>query len=206
VFYSISNCQEGLKGISFGNFLIKQVVEELIGKKPSLKTFVTLSPVPQFARWLEQVRADGGAGIITAADRRALRALDDPDWFNKANVSGELAEALLGLAAHYFLLAKAPDGRPVDPVARFHLGNGARLERINWPGDTSEKGLRESYGLMVNYRYDLNEIERHHEAFANEGTVAASRAVRSLLRAHQKAGQAADGKGAATPAAADKAV
>jgi malonyl-CoA decarboxylase len=206
VFYSISNCQEGLKGISFGNFLIKQVVEELIGKKPSLKTFVTLSPVPQFARWLQQVRADGGAGIITAADRRALRALDDPDWFHNGNLSGELAEALLGLAAHYFLLAKAPDGRPLDPVARFHLGNGARLERLNWLGDTSEKGLRESYGLMVNYRYDLNEIERHHEAFANEGTVAASRAVRSLLRAHQKAGQAADGRGAATPAAADKAV
>ncbi len=80
------------------------------------------------------------------------------------------------LAAHYFLSAKGGDGEPVDPVARFHLGNGARLERINWLADTSEKGLREAYGLMVNYRYDLKEIEKNHEAYANEGTVAASRA------------------------------
>ena len=88
----------------------------------------------------------------------------------------------MALAAHYFLHAKSADGRPVDPVARFHLGNGARLERINWLGDISEKGLREAHGLMVNYRYDLKEIERNHEAYANDGVVAASRAVRGLLR------------------------
>jgi malonyl-CoA decarboxylase len=204
VFYSISNCQEGLKGITFGNFLIKQVVEELASKMPSLKRFVTLSPVPLFGRWLDRVRAGDGAGIVTAVDRAALRPLDDPSWFHQRDASSEIKESLLALAAHYFLLAKTPDGRPVDPVARFHLGNGARLERINWLGDTSEKGLRESHGLMVNYRYDPKEIERLHEAFANHGTVAASRAVRALLRSHSKTGQPSDARSAA--AAEDEAV
>ncbi len=88
----------------------------------------------------------------------------------------------MGLAAYYYLSARSSDERPVDQVARFHLGNGARLERLNWLGDTSEKGLREAHGLMVNYRYDLAEIERNHEAYADQGTVAASRAVRALLR------------------------
>jgi malonyl-CoA decarboxylase len=194
VFYSISNCQEGLKGITFGNFLIKQVVEELAKEKRSLKTFVTLSPVPHFARWLDRVRADDKGGVITAADRAALQSLNDPRWFHHSDVASELEERLLGLAGHYFLLAKSADGRPVDPVARFHLGNGARLERINWLGDTSEKGLREAHGLMVNYRYDLKEIERNHEAYANDGTVVASRAVRSLLRSHRKSGQATEFK------------
>jgi malonyl-CoA decarboxylase len=192
VFYSISNCQEGLKGISFGNFLIKQVVEKLAQEKPSLKAFVTLSPVPHFARWLERVPADGNASVLTPANRAALQALNDPRWYHRAAVVNELEDVLLGLAAHYFLLAKSADGRPVDPVARFHLGNGARLERINWLGDTSEKGLREAHGLMVNYRYDLKEIERNHEAYANDGTVVASRAVRALLRSQRKAGQPAE--------------
>lgn len=89
----------------------------------------------------------------------------------------------MALAAHYFLAGKAADGKPFDPVARFHLGNGARLDRINYLGDVSPKGLAQSFGVMVNYRYDLKEIEKNHEAFANQGTVAASRAVRSLHRA-----------------------
>jgi malonyl-CoA decarboxylase len=181
VFYSISNCQEGLRGISFGNFLIKQVVEELAREQPQLKTFVTLSPVPHFARWLDRVMADDAAGIVTEADRVALQVLADPGWAEESDEEGPRA-TVLALAAHYFLLAKSGDSRPVDPVARFHLGNGARLERINWLGDVSEKGLREAHGLMVNYRYDLKEIERNHEAYANDGEIAASRAVRSLLR------------------------
>jgi malonyl-CoA decarboxylase len=184
-FYSISNCQEGLRGISFGNFLIKQVVEELARDHPSLKTFVTLSPVPTFARWLDRLLADDPQGLVTEADRQALRALRDPGWLDRPSES--LKSSLMALAAQYFLMAKSPDGRPVDPVARFHLGNGARLERINWLGDVSEKGLREAHGLMVNYRYELKEIERNHEAFANEGTIAASRAVRGLLRPPPKA-------------------
>jgi malonyl-CoA decarboxylase len=181
VFYSISNCQEGLKGISFGNFLIKQVADDLSREMPSLKTFVTLSPVPSFARWLDRMAADEAGGVVGPDDRKALARLKDPQWHD-LETAREVEGPLMALAAHYFLLAKAEDGRPVDPVARFHLGNGARLDRINWFGDTSEKGLRDAHGLMVNYRYDLKEIERNHESYANEGAVAASRAVRGLLR------------------------
>jgi malonyl-CoA decarboxylase len=187
VFYSISNCQEGLRGISFGNFLIKQVVEELAREVPSLKTFVTLSPVPQFARWLEGALAE--PDTLTQADREALARLGERGW---PEAGGEeqklkLKGTLLGLAAHYFLLAKSGDGRPVDAVARFHLGNGARLERINWLGDRSERGLREAHGLMVNYRYELRQIERNHEAYVNEGEIATSRSVRALLKGRERA-------------------
>ncbi|NOT72306.1 MAG: malonyl-CoA decarboxylase [Hyphomicrobium sp.] len=199
VFYSISNCQEGLKGISFGNFLIKQVVEELAREVPTLKTFVTLSPVPHFARWLDRMLAsdmlakDGAPGtetIVTAEDRAALRLLRDPRWAELARQpspqTDQLKASLSALAAHYFLAAKSSDNRPVDPVARFHLGNGARLERINWLADTSEKGLREAHGLMVNYRYELADIEKNHEAYAQDGVIAASRAVKGQLRATAK--------------------
>lgn len=187
VFYSISNCQPGLRGISFGNFLLKQVVEDLAREIPSLKTFVTLSPVPHFARWLDRLVASDPGGVISASDREALTALLDPRWHRSEATNDELKAALLAQAAHYFLNAKSADQRPVDPVARFHLGNGARLERINWLADTSEKGLRAAHGVMVNYRYDLKEIERNHEAFANDGVIAASRAVKGLLRPAAKA-------------------
>ena len=194
VFYSISNCQDGLKGISFGNFLIKHVVEELSREVPSLKTFVTLSPVPHFARWLDRMIADvprNAPGIISNGDRAALRLLSDPRWVEMARHPSlpveQLKATISALAAHYFLVARSSDNRPVDPVARFHLGNGARLERINWLADTSEKGLREAHGLMVNYRYDLADIEKNHEAYASDGTVAASRGVRGLLRPTVKA-------------------
>lgn len=186
VFYSISNCQEGLRGISFGNFLIKQVVEELVREQPQLKTFVTLSPVPSFARWLDRALADDTEAAITDADRIALQVLRDPGWLEEPEEDEPLKRTLLALAAHYFLVARSGDNRAIDPVARFHLGNGARLERINWLGDISEKGLREAHGLMVNYRYELKEIERNHEAYANEGEIAASRTVRGLLRAIPK--------------------
>lgn len=191
VFYSISNCQEGLKGVSFGNFLLKQVVEELVRELPSLKTFVTLSPVPHFARWLDRVIAAKDETKVTAKDLEILRVLRDPSWSDVARDLGgaqvaPLRTIMLQLAAHYFLVDRSADQRPIDPVARFHLGNGARLERINWLADTSEKGLREAHGLMVNYRYDLAEIEKNHEAFAADGTVAASKAVRGLLRSPAK--------------------
>jgi malonyl-CoA decarboxylase len=187
VFYSISNCQEGLRGISFGNFLIKQVVEELAKEKPSLKTFVTLSPVPTFARWLDRVLARDTEGALTPTDRQALAALRDPNWIDAVDEGASVKIALMPAAAHYFLRAKSADGQPVDPVARFHLGNGARLERLNWLGDVSEKGLREAHGLMVNYRYDLAEIEANHEAFENDHTIAAAKSVKALLRPIAKA-------------------
>jgi malonyl-CoA decarboxylase len=187
VFYSISNCQEGLRGISFGNFLIKQVVEDLVKERPSLKTFVTLSPVPHFARWLDRVAANDSDGVLVPSDRAHLTALRDPRWLESADEGESMKPTLMAVAAHYFLRAKSTDRRPVDPVARFHLGNGARLERINWLGDISEKGLREAHGLMVNYRYDLKEIEKNHEAYENEGEVAAAKAVRNSLRPLDKA-------------------
>jgi malonyl-CoA decarboxylase len=179
VFYSISNCQEGLRGISFGNFLIKQVVDDLMKESDSLKTFVTLSPMPQFADWLADVMDDADPGLLTPEERTRLDAIEDPAWIETGGEA--LKPLLLRLAAHYFLNAKA-DGEPVDPVARFHLGNGARLERINWAGDTSPKGLREAHGLMCNYRYEIKDIEKNHEAYKNEGTIAASRQVHALLK------------------------
>ena len=182
VFYSISNCQEGLRGISFGNFLIKQVVEDLVKERPSLKTFVTLSPVPDFAEWLGSVLSDPETDVVAPAERQRLEVLRDPDWVHSAQVATALKPILLRLAAHYFLGVKTADGRPLDPVARFHLGNGARLERINWLGDTSPKGLAEAHGLMVNYRYEVKDIERNHETYANEGIVAASRQVHGFLK------------------------
>jgi len=178
VFYSISNTQRGLGGISFGNFLIKQVVEELRRELPKLENFVTLSPVPGFMQWLKQT-----ADLPVSDEEKALLAhLDNPDWFENAELADQLRSVVEPLAAYYFLKARTPKGRLIDSVARFHLGNGARLEQINWLGDVSPKGLRESAGIMVNYLYRLEDIEKNHEAYANQGTVAASGAVRKLLR------------------------
>jgi malonyl-CoA decarboxylase len=174
VFYSISNAQPGLAGVSFGNFLIKQVVEDLRRELPRLQTFVTLSPVPGFARWLSEERAKDASRFVSAEARRIVEAIE-------AGETPEGAERTLStLAAAYFLQARTEAGRVIDPVARFHLGNGARLERINPRGDVSPAGVRQSLGVMVNYLYDLDDIEANHEAFANRGTVAASAAVRKL--------------------------
>ena len=178
VFYSISNCQKGLAQVTFGNFLIKQVVEEIRRELPRIDTFVTLSPVPAFRSWL----ANTLDRIGDAGTRALLERLDDPAWLDEPETVEKMRRALEPVAAHYFLKAKGRADRPVDPVARFHLGNGARLEQIDWLGDLSAKGLRESAGFMVNYRYDLDEIERNHEAFANQGEVAASASVRRLLK------------------------
>jgi malonyl-CoA decarboxylase len=176
VFYSISNTQRGLGGISFGNFLIKQVVEELRRELPKLDTFVTLSPVPNFMGWVKQTTE------ISDEDREVLKLLDEPKWFSDPEVEAQLRAVLEPLAAHYFLKARTSKGKLIDSVARFHLGNGARLERINWVGDLSAKGLRESAGIMVNYLYRLDDIEKNHEAYANEGEVVASSAVKKLLK------------------------
>lgn len=180
VFYSISNCQAGLRGISFGHFLIKQVVEELVRDLRDLKTFVTLSPVPGFAGWVARLRRDEATPLLTPETRTALEALDDPAWAERSETTEALKKVLMPLAASYFLSARTTHNRPVDPVARFHLGNGARLERLNWLGDTSPKGLAQSFGLMVNYLYRPQEIETNHEAYVTQGTVAVASAVRKL--------------------------
>ena len=178
VFYSISNCQRGLAQVTFGNFLIKQVVEEIRRELPKIDTFVTLSPVPGFRSWLARAKDT----VTDAQTRETLGKLDDPVWMSDGDTAERLRRVLEPIAAHYFLRAKGRNNRPVDPVARFHLGNGARLEQIDWLGDRSSKGLRESAGLMVNYRYELDDIERNHEAYANHGDVVASPAVRKLLK------------------------
>ncbi len=182
VFYSISNCQRGLAGVSFGNFLIKQVVEEISREVPGLQTFVTLSPVPDFAAWLARERGNEASKALSDDDRETLAALDAPDWWQQPALVAGLREPLLRAAAWYFLNAKNRRGQPLDPVARFHLGNGARLERFGWLGNTSERALRQSHGLMVNYLYDLDDIEKNHETYAEQHTVVASNAVTRLTR------------------------
>jgi len=179
VFYSISNCQRGLRGISFGNFLIKQVAEDLKRELPSLNTFVTLSPLPGFCRWLATVGTENDGSAETAL-RSAVDQIDRPDW-HRAPPRG-LRETLSRAAVRYLFDAKDPSGKPLDSVARFHLGNGARLERLNWMGDISEKGLAEGAGFMVNYLYDLAAVEDNHEAFANHGEIVSSAEVQRLRR------------------------
>lgn len=177
VFYSISNTQRGLAGVSFGNFLIKQVVEELKAELPNIRSFVTLSPVPGFAAWLARQRQDEMSELIGADQRLAFALLDDPDWHRDRTAAESLRAPLLAAAATYFLRARDGKGRVVDPVARFHLGNGARLERLNFLGDVSANGLKQAHGLMVNYLYDLDRIEANHEAFAEGSAIAASDSV-----------------------------
>ncbi|HYZ31797.1 MAG TPA: malonyl-CoA decarboxylase [Crenalkalicoccus sp.] len=195
IFYSISNCQDGLRGISFGNFLIKQVVEELKAELPELMRFATLSPVPGFRRWLEPKLAAGelpfreeeraallaanGGGEDAATAIAAL--LGRERWWEDQAVVAALRGPLMRLSAEYLTAANDSRG-PADPVARFHLGNGARLERVNWLGNLSPRAMRESFGLMVNYLYDREAIEANHEAFAHGGRVVRSPEVEALLR------------------------
>ncbi|MCB1434832.1 MAG: malonyl-CoA decarboxylase family protein, partial [Alphaproteobacteria bacterium] len=178
VFYSISNTQNGLRGVSFGNLLIKQVVEELLRDLPGLKTFVTLSPVPGFAAWLA-TQQDAGDERIPP---QLFALMNQPEWHLQPEARTAIQPSLEQAAAIYLIEAKAPNGKPADPVARFHLNNGAALERINFCGDPSAKGMRQSHGIMVNYLYDLDAIDRNHEAYANAGEVTAAGAVRRKLR------------------------
>lgn len=175
VFYSISNCQAGLRGISFGNSLIKQVVEVLSRDLPHLATFVTLSPIPGLARWLAGLAVEKEASL--SGEARALLESDSPD-----------PARLRAMTARYLLEAKAADGQPLDPVARFHLGNGAEVHAIHAGADLSPKGRKQSLGGMVNYRYDPARVEINHEAYATARDVAASREVRALA-AGQPAGR-----------------
>ena len=182
VFYSINNCQYGLRGISFGSFLIKQVVTELEQEFPNIKQFATLSPIPGFRDWLKSVQAPEhlSATGLPPEHHACVEALQQDHWWQDEKRANELQKPLLHLCAYYLLFA-LDDERPLDPVARFHLGNGAILHRINWLGDESAKGMRESVGLLVNYLYDLKKIVENHEAFLNEGRIASSKTVRRHL-------------------------
>jgi malonyl-CoA decarboxylase len=183
VFYSISNCQRGLAGVTFGHFLIKQVAEEISREIPNISTFVTLSPVPGFVDWLARERMREESTVLDPRDRAVLAHLDTQGWWQLASTREQVRDALVRAAAWYFLHAKTKNGTPRDPVARFHLGNGARLEQIDWLADTSSKALGQSHGLMVNYLYDLKNIEKNHEAYAENRTIVVSNAVRRLARA-----------------------
>ncbi len=179
VFYSITSCQAGLKGISFGNFLIKQVAGDLHSELPNLKVFATLSPIPGLRGWSRRALVERGSDATAPqalrAELLALAARAD------APVPAHLREPLQELAAWY-LTREWHDGHAVDPVARFHLGNGARLERVNWGADASAKGMAQSFGLMVNYVYDLEDVEKNHEEYMNRRRVAASSAVEKLAK------------------------
>lgn len=192
IFYSISNCQKGLAGVSFGNFLIKRVVADMAAKMPNLKQFCTLSPVPGFMKWLQQYNDSGELGKNEAAvlhfiqedglDTDVLRMIiNEEASVADKNLDKELKQAMLRLCSHYLVREKR-GGRAHDPVANFHLTNGARLERINWAADLSDNGLRNSVGIMVNYLYDLPDIERNHESYRSNGEVVISSSVRKMLR------------------------
>jgi malonyl-CoA decarboxylase len=175
IFYSITNCQEGLRGVSFGNLLIKQVAEDLGREFPRLKIFATLSPIPGFRKWLTEMA--GGRPELA----ELLARLDAPRWFEDRAGVEEMQPQLVRLCAYYLLHAKQGQD-PLDPVARFHLGNGARLEKLNWLGDTSAIGMRRSAGMMVNYVYRLDDLERNHEAYAENRRIIASRRFEVLAR------------------------
>ncbi len=213
IFYSINNCQRGLDGISFGNFLIKRVVGVLQAEQRSIKQFATLSPIPGFGRWLGTALAAGEAGLLSEPEAEALRALGPANpalpapgaavaaaeetpaqtlarqlarrgWWREEALATALEPVLLRACARYLVTEgdRRNAKRARDPVAHFHLSNGARVERLNWKGDTSEKGLKESHALMVNYLYDPAKIEDYHEDYAGEGKRAAAAAIRKLAR------------------------
>ncbi len=213
VFYSINNCQRGLDGISFGNFLIKRVVEVLGAEFGNLNCFATLSPIPGFRSWLEARLEAADATLVTEEEAQALRLVAPPEmaiaapgadpadatpetpaqtlrrliarrgWARVEGTAKLLEPILTRACARYLLAESGRDGkRARDPVAHFHLSNGARVERLNWRGDTSDKGFREACGLMVNYRYDPAKIETYHEDYAGEGKRAASPAIRKLAK------------------------
>lgn len=187
IFYSISNCHMGLRGISFGNFLIKQVVEELSRTFGNLRTFATLSPIPGFTRWLsKQASQDGPGALIAGEDREAIMPL----IVSGSEISDRKLEdakpALTNALLAYLFDAKDSSGRPLDPVSRFHLGNGARLDRIHWAADVGSKGLRQSLGFMVSYVYALEEVEKNHESYLSHGDIAKSPGLARNLASMRK--------------------
>lgn len=202
IFYSISNAQRGLDGISLGNFLIKRVVDSLAHEFPDLRTFATLSPIPGFRKWLEEKLKSGEPGLLTASEHRSLKVmtgvgakggfkllLNRDDWFTDESIVSTLKNPLIRLCARYLAIEKQKGHggktitpRTLDSVAHFHLSNGARMERLNWLADCSEKGIRQSAGIMINYLYKISEIDRNHEAYKAHGKVTLSSQIRNLIK------------------------
>lgn len=195
IFYSINNAHKGLVGISFGNFLIKRVVDSLLHEFPNLKTFSTLSPIPGFRSWLNRQLSEGEDKLLTPAEAKALAALPkaegatggfvellDGRWADDNSAAQALKTPLTRLCARYLQQKRTGTARALDPVAHFHLTNGARMERLNWLADTSDKGLSQSAGMMINYLYKLSDIEGNHEAYRGQGKIATSTSIRSLAK------------------------
>jgi len=195
IFYSISNCQRGLWGISFGDFLIKRVVDMLAAELPHLKIYATLSPIPGFHAWLDKRMAEEGDDLLEPEERAAIDAqarsrglagladiLAQPNWSEDAPLARALKDPMVRLCARYLLTERTPAGRALDPVAHFHLSNGARIERIDWRGDTSAKGMQQSYEMMINYLYRLADIGQNHEAYTGEGRITAAPVVSRLIK------------------------
>ncbi len=184
IFYSISNCQLGLRGIAFGDLLIKQVVEQISADLPQIKTFATLSPVPGFGKWLATAEGASDLPQLSAPEQELLELLrreGEVTWPSDAVQCEQMEPLLKRLCAHYMVSAKS-GGQPLDPVSRFHLRNGARLDRVNWLGDRSAKGLAESHGLLVNYVYDTQVVTRNHERYVYEDAVICSDSVLQLAK------------------------
>ncbi len=181
IFYSISSTQVGLRGVSFGNFLLKRVIDDLKRDFPRLDKFATLSPIPALANWVKKnPKALSDVGVDLT-----LEQLSTGEWAAQRDEARRLRDPLIRLAARYLASAKRggqENGPPYDPVSRFHLGNGARIEHLNYLADTSVKGFAQSFGLMVNYRYDLDELESNLESFTGTGRIAMSSAIRRLAR------------------------
>lgn len=182
IFYSISNAQRGLAGISFGNFLIKQVVTRLQDEFPQLRQFATLSPIPGFCRWLQNTSPEILRSMPGGEQWLEFPPPRDPVKADAADTDNERRDALLRLAAAYLCSTNPDTGRALDPVAHFHLSNGAQVARLNWMADTSEKGLRQSAGMMVNYLYELPKIVHRSEQYTSGGVVSQSPAIRKLLK------------------------
>jgi malonyl-CoA decarboxylase len=196
IFYSINNAQRGLDGISFGNFLIKRVVDRLSKEFPNLKTFATLSPIPGFLPWLRTALSQGDRDLLLPSERKALsnaagvtqgakgwlkETLNTIVWRDDETRAKALRPILTRLCARYLAREKRANGAALDPVAHFHLSNGARMERLNWMGDRSVRGMHQSAGLMINYRYDLARIDANHEGYRSTGRRAISSAIKGLL-------------------------
>ena len=195
IFYSISNAQEGLSGVSFGDFLIKQVLEKLSHELPNIKTFATLSPIPGFSEWLENL-CNSGKSFLSSDELRQLNSLADTksdshvlisllnqkNWYNNDAICKALEPIMLRLAADYLLNQRRKNkGTALDSVAHFHLSNGAQIEKINWLADCSNRGIKQSAGMMVNYLYGVEQILENHESYITGNEIPASNAVKLLI-------------------------
>ena len=186
IFYSISSAQKGLAGVSLGNFLIKRVVDELKRELPSLEQFATLSPIPGFSKWLQACVESSEEEVFTAEERDVINNASNGtaedlvthhEWLSDETICAVMQKPMQRLATKYIVNEKRKGSTAANPVAHFHLSNGAKFERINWMADLSDHGKSQSYGMMINYLYDLDEIDKNHEQYIENGVIALSKTI-----------------------------